>query len=363
MNFLDIVAKAVEKKASDIHIAVGIPPSIRVNGTLQYLGDTMLTPNDTVVLIKQALKGNQMETLVEKGEVDTSFTAPGGRLRINAFRQRDVYSMAIRIINSEPLTVSQLGLPPIMSELARKRRGLILVTGPTGSGKSTTLAAMLDQINEEKRGHIVTLEDPIEYLHKHKQCVVNQREIGFDSENFTNALRASLRQDPDVILVGEMRDLETISIAITAAETGHLVLSTLHTLGSAKTIDRIIDVFPPHQQQQVQTQLASVIEGVISQQLLPTADGKGRTVALEIMTATPALRSMIRDGKTHQIQNVLQTGQQFGMTTMDGSLLDLYNRGKITRQDLMDYSIDEDSLTKLMGNTAGGASAGKSLMR
>lgn len=348
MNFLEIVAKAIELKASDIHLAVGVPPTIRVNGTLQYLNDIILKPQDTISLIKQALKGNQAETLEKKGEVDTSFTAPLGRLRINAFRQRDVYSMAIRIINSSPLTVSQLGLPPIMSDLARKRRGLILVTGPTGSGKSTTLAAMLDQINEEKKGHIITLEDPIEYLHKHKNCVVNQREIGFDSENFSNALRASLRQDPDVILVGEMRDLETISIAITAAETGHLVLSTLHTLGSAKTIDRIIDVFPPHQQQQVQTQLASVIEGVISQQLLPTADGKGRTVALEIMTATPALRAMIREGKTHQIQNVLQTGQQFGMTTMDGSLLDLYSKGKITRDDLLGYAIDKDSLQKLM---------------
>lgn len=348
MNFLDIVAEATKLNSSDIHLAVGVPPTVRVNGILEYLGNEKLRPEDTISLIKQALRGNQVKTLEELGEVDTSFSAPTGRLRINAFRQRDSYSMAIRTINSEPLTVKDLGLPPIMSELARKRRGLILVTGPTGSGKSTTLAAMIDQINEEKRGHIVTLEDPIEYLHKHKNCVVNQREIGFDSQSFSNALRASLRQDPDVILVGEMRDLETISIAITAAETGHLVLSTLHTLGSAKTIDRIIDVFPPHQQQQVQTQLASVIEGVISQQLLPTADGKGRTVALEIMTATPALRSMIRDGKTHQIQNVLQTGHQFGMTTMDGSLLELYNKGVITREDMLAYAIDRDSLIKLM---------------
>ena len=343
-----MVKEAVKRKSSDIHVSVGVPPTIRVNGTLEDLNDKRLRPEDTVELIKQALKGNQMKTLHEKGEVDTSFSAPGARLRINAFRQRDTYSMAIRLINSEPPTVKDLGLPKIMSDLARKRRGLILVTGPTGSGKSTTLAAMIDQINEEKRGHIVTLEDPIEYLHNHKQSVVNQREIGFDSENFTNALRASLRQDPDVILVGEMRDLETISIAITAAETGHLVLSTLHTLGSAKTIDRIIDVFPPHQQQQVQTQLASVIEGVISQQLLPTADGEGRTVALEIMTATPALRSMIREGKTHQIQNVLQTGQQFGMTTMDGSLLDLYKKGKIRKDDMLAYSIDKEGLERLM---------------
>lgn len=348
MDFLDIVAQGRERDASDIHISVGVPPTLRVRGELEYLNDQKLTPEDTLNLIKQVLKEDQGEVLKEKGEVDLSFSAPNARLRINAFRQRDSYSMAIRIINSEPLTVKDLGLPKILSDLARKKRGLILVTGPTGSGKSTTLAAMIDQINEEKRGHIVTLEDPIEYLHKHKKSVVNQREIGFDSLNFTNALRASLRQDPDVILVGEMRDLETISIAITAAETGHLVLSTLHTLGSAKTIDRIIDVFPPHQQQQVQTQLASVIEGVISQQLLPTADGCGRTVALEIMTATPALRSMIRDGKTHQIQNVLQTGQQFGMTTMDGSLLELYNKGTISKENLMDYAIDKEAIKKLM---------------
>lgn len=348
MKFLDMVEQAIKHKSSDIHVAVGVPPAVRVNGILKYLNYEKLGPEDTVELINQVLKGNQIKTLYEKGEVDTSFSAPNTRLRINAFRQRGTYSMAIRIINSEPLTVKDLGLPQIMSDLARKRRGLILVTGPTGSGKSTTLAAMIDQINEEKHGHIVTLEDPIEYLHKHKKCIVNQREIGFDSENFTNALRASLRQDPDVILVGEMRDLETVSIAITAAETGHLVLSTLHTLGSAKTIDRIIDVFPPHHQQQVQTQLASVIEGVISQQLLPTADGEGRTVALEIMTSTPALRSMIREGKIHQIQNVLQTGQQHGMTTMDGSLLDLYKRGKISRDDLMGYAIDKEAIERLI---------------
>lgn len=348
MNFKELIAQAIKMDASDVHITVGTPASARVRGSLEKMDETILSPDDTLSLIGEAVRGDQLETLREKGEVDFSYTAEAGRLRINAFRQKDNYGMAIRIINSSPMTVDQLGLPPIMSELARKRRGLILVTGPTGSGKSTTLAAMIDQINEEKKGHIVTLEDPIEYLHTHKKCVVNQREIGFDSQSFSNALRASLRQDPDVILVGEMRDLETIGIAITAAETGHLVLSTLHTLGAAKTIDRIIDVFPPHQQQQVQTQLASVIEGVISQQLLPTADGKGRTVALEIMTATPALRSMVREGKTHQIQNVLQTGTKFGMTTMDASLLELYRKGRITKEDTIAYAIDKEQVLRMM---------------
>lgn len=348
MNFLDIIKEAIKHNSSDVHIVVGVPPIIRINGNLQDLNNQVLQPEDTIGLIKQVLKESQMKILYEKGEIDTAFSAPIGRLRINVFRQKNTYSMAIRIINSEPMTIKDLGLPQTISDLARKRRGLILVTGPTGSGKSTTLASIIDHINEEKRGHIITLEDPIEYLHKHKQCIVNQREIGFDSESFTNALRASLRQDPDVILVGEMRDFETISIAITAAETGHLVLSTLHTLGTAKTIDRIIDVFPPHQQQQVKKQLSSVIEGVISQQLVPTADDEGRIVALEIMTVTPALRSMIREGKTHQIQNILQTGQKYGMTTMDGSLIDLYKKRKIKKDDLLAYSIDKETVKKLI---------------
>ena len=254
--------------------------------------------------------------------------------------------MAIRIVNLTIPSMDDLGLPPIVKQLSEKRRGLILVTGPTGSGKSTTLASMIDQINHERSGHILTLEDPIEYLHKHNKSIVNQREIGLDSDNFSNALRASLRQDPDVILVGEMRDLETISIAITAAETGHLVLSTLHTLGAAKTIDRVIDVFPPHQQQQVRTQLSSVLQGIVSQQLLPTKDNKGRVAAFEIMVGTPAIRSLIREGKTHQIQTMLQTGTKYGMETMDMFLLKLFKQGKISSESLLSYAVDKDMILR-----------------
>lgn len=348
MNFLELVNKAVEMNASDIHITVGIPPTVRVNGELIKIGEARLMPADTKDLVLQVLDEKQKVKLEQNGELDLSFSAEGiGRLRINAFKQRNSYSMAIRIVNLTIPTMEELGLPPIVSELAQKRRGLILVTGPTGSGKSTTLASMIDQINHDRSGHILTLEDPIEYLHKHNKSIVNQREIGLDSDNFSNALRASLRQDPDVILVGEMRDLETIGIAITAAETGHLVLSTLHTLGAAKTIDRVIDVFPPHQQQQIRTQLSSVLQGIISQQLLPTKDNKGRVAAFEILIGTPAVRSLIREGKTHQIQTMLQTGTKYGMETMDMFLLKLYKAGKISSENLLSYAIDKEMMLRL----------------
>ena len=347
MNFLELVHKAIDMKASDIHITVGIPPMLRINGELIRIGEERLMPDDTKDLVLQALDENQRIRLEEKGEIDLSFSAQSiGRLRVNAFKQRNSYSMAARIVNLTIPSMDDLGLPPIVSELAKTRRGLILVTGPTGSGKSTTLASMIDQINHDRSGHILTLEDPIEYLHKHNKSIVNQREIGLDSDNFTNALRASLRQDPDVILVGEMRDLETISIAITAAETGHLVLSTLHTLGAAKTIDRVIDVFPPHQQQQVRTQLASVMQGIISQQLLPTKDGKGRVAAFEVMVGTPAIRSLIREGKTHQVQTMLQTGTKYGMETMDMYLLKLYKQGKISSENLLSYAVDKEMILR-----------------
>ena len=348
MNFLELVHKAIDMKASDIHITVGIPPMLRINGELIRIGEERLMPDDTKDLVLQALDENQRIRLEEKGEIDLSFSAQSiGRLRVNAFKQRNSYSMAARIVNLTIPSMDDLGLPPIVSELAKTRRGLILVTGPTGSGKSTTLASMIDQINHDRSGHILTLEDPIEYLHKHNKSIVNQREIGLDSDNFTNALRASLRQDPDVILVGEMRDLETISIAITAAETGHLVLSTLHTLGAAKTIDRVIDVFPPHQQQQIRTQLSSVLQGIISQQLLPTKDNKGRVAAFEILIGTPAVRSLIREGKTHQIQTMLQTGTKYGMETMDMFLLKLYKAGKISSESLLSYAIDKEMILRL----------------
>jgi twitching motility protein PilT len=347
LNIDQIVDEGLKRVASDIHITVGIPPNLRINGALIHLGDKPLSPSDTEELVKQTLSEKQFEVLKDKGEVDFSYASPGkGRFRVNAYIQRGSYGMALRIIPLEIPTMQQLGLPSVISDLTRLPRGLILVTGPTGSGKSTTLATMIDQINRERNVHIMTLEDPIEYLHRHQKSIVNQREIGSDSQSFSSALRGALRQDPDVILVGEMRDLDTISIAITAAETGHLVLSTLHTLGAAKTIDRIIDVFPPYQQQQVRVQLASVIQAVISQQLLPKADGKGRVAAHEIMIATPAIRNLIREDKIHQIDTSIQTGGKFRMQTMDSSLVDLYNRGLIRKDIALTQAVNQEEIKK-----------------
>ena len=347
MNVVELVNIATEKKASDIHITVGTPPVLRINGELLVLEGEKLMPQDTKALVYETLDERTIEELEENGEVDTSFSSSGvGRYRVNAYKQRGSYGMALRIIPLEVPTIDELGLPGVVKDLARLPRGLILVTGPTGSGKSTTLASMIDLINKEKKCHILTLEDPIEYLHKHNKSIVNQREIGIDSNSFANSLRAALRQDPDVILVGEMRDLETISIALTAAETGHLVLSTLHTIGSAKTIDRIIDVFPPHQQQQVRVQFASVVQAIISQQLLPKADGSGRTAAFEVMVATSAIRNLIREEKIHQIDTAIQTGAKFQMQTMDNSLLDLYKKGLITKEIALMQAINQDNIKK-----------------
>ena len=347
MKVLSLLEEVVKMKASDLHLTVGVPPIIRVNGKLQKMGDSPLAPADTLDLANQLLTEEQKTTVETRGEIDVSYSHPGvGRFRINIFKQRGSYCLALRIVSLEIPSLEELGLPVILKDLARKKRGLILVTGPTGSGKSTTLASMIDLINSEAKHHILTLEDPIEYLHKHKMSIINQREIGSDTNSFANGLRACLRQDPDIILVGEMRDLETISIAVTAAETGHLVLSTLHTVGAAKTIDRIIDVFPPHQQQQIRVQLAAVIEGILSQQLLPRIDEAGRVVAIETMLATNAIRNLIREGKTHQMQTSIQTGLKFGMKTMDNSLLDLYKSGIISRESLMSSSIDLDYVKK-----------------
>lgn len=346
---MELVNLGTKKGASDIHITSGIPPTYRINGKLLPIGDTILTPEDTENLILQSLSDYQMEVLREKGEVDFSYSSPGvGRYRVNAYRQRGTYGMALRIIPLNIPTTESLGLPPVINDLARLPRGLILVTGPTGSGKSTTLASMIDQINKERNCHILTLEDPLEYLHKHHKAMVNQREIGSDSLSFANALRAALREDPDVILVGEMRDLETISIAITAAETGHLVLSTLHTNGAAKTVDRVIDVFPPHQQQQVRVQLASVIQAIVSQQLLPRGDGKGRVAALEIMVATPAIRNLIRENKNYQIDTAIQTGANLRMQTMDSALINLYRRGIITKEVALTQSFNYEDMKKIL---------------
>ncbi|WP_422487195.1 type IV pilus twitching motility protein PilT [Gudongella sp. DL1XJH-153] len=347
MHISEIVNEGTNRGASDIHITAGIPPTLRINGELVSFGDQKLTPVDTERLIKETMDVPLFKVLQEKGEVDFSYSSAGrGRFRVNAYTQRGSFGMALRIIPLEIPTMQQLGLPAVLADLARLPRGLILVTGPTGSGKSTTLATMIDLINKERNEHILTLEDPIEYLHRHQKSIVNQREIGSDSQSFGNALRGALRQDPDVILVGEMRDLDTISIAITAAETGHLVLSTLHTLGAAKTIDRIIDVFPPHQQQQVRVQLSSVIQAVISQQLLPRADGKGRVAAHEVMIATPAIRNLIREDKIHQVDTVIQTGGKYRMQTMDSSLIGLYNKGLIRKDIAMNRAIDQEEMKK-----------------
>lgn len=344
MNLKELLCIGTEKNASDVHLTVGLPPTFRIDGQLVSLIEDKLTPEDTLDLVKQALDDKRLNKLNEDGEIDFSYSIPSvGRFRVNVFKQRGTYAMVLRIIPLDIPSMNELGIPPVVNELSRLPRGLILVTGPTGSGKTTTLASIINKINSERRCHIITMEDPLEYLHKHKKSIVNQREVGSDTLSFANGLRGALREDPDVILVGEMRDLETISIAITAAETGHLVLSTLHTNGAAKTIDRIVDVFPPYQQQQIRVQLSAVIEAVISQQLLPKATGSGRVAAHEIMLATPAIRNLIREGKNHQIDTSIQTSGALGMQTMDTSLINLYKRGLITKETAISqaYNIDE----------------------
>lgn len=328
----DILVEAVKSRASDIHMTVGLPPAFRCNGVLRpQLRWLPLNASDTEKLAREIL-GVRWDEFVQKKELDLAYSVPGlGRFRVNAFFQRGSVGLAVRLVGEAIRSIEELGLPLVIGELSDKDQGLILVTGPTGSGKTTTLAAMIDRINETRSCHIVTLEDPIEYLHRHKKSIVNQREIGSDSPSFASALRAALRQDPDVILVGEMRDLETVATAITAAETGHLVLATLHTGSAVQSIDRIIDMFPPYQQNQVRSQLADVLIGVITQKLLPRADGKGRVAAAEILVATPAVRNLIREGKTYQIISLMQTGSRYGMQTMEMAIQDLFEKGIIDR--------------------------------
>ncbi|GFZ31445.1 twitching motility protein [Clostridium zeae] len=343
----ELLSRTIEEGASDLHLTVGIPPTIRVNGNLVKIGQNKLMPSDTEAFAKEILEDN-FGKYDEAGEFDTSYSIAGlGRFRVNVFKQRNSHALAIRVIALKIPTLNELGHPAILKELCQRKRGLVLVTGPTGSGKSTTLAAMINEINQTREAHVITLEDPIEFLHKHNKCIINQREIGKDSKSYDNALRAILREDPDVILVGEMRDLETIAIAITAAETGHLVLSTLHTIGAAKTIDRIVDVFPPHQQQQIRIQLSAVLQGIVSQQLVPTNQG-GRTSALETMVTTPAIQNLIREGKTHQIESSVQTGGKYGMKTMDMNLAELYRKGVISEETALSFSVDREMVSRLM---------------
>ncbi|CAM5182891.1 Twitching motility protein PilT OS=Ureibacillus acetophenoni OX=614649 GN=SAMN05877842_10476 PE=3 SV=1 [Ureibacillus acetophenoni] len=333
-----LLQKAYDVKASDLHITVGIPPVYRINGTLQQYGQAVVEPDDVRDMVTAILPPHKVGEYKEKGETDFNYSLGDiCRFRVNAYHQRNVGAIAFRLIPSKIPTIESLGMPSVLYDLAEKPHGLILVTGPTGSGKSTTLAAMIDYINENKSKHIITLEDPIEYIHHHKKSIVNQREIGMDTGDFASGLRASLRQDPDVILVGEMRDLETISTAITAAETGHLVFATLHTSSAPTTIDRIIDVFPPHQQGQIRIQLANVIQGIISQRLFPRRDTGGRVAATEIMVAVPAVTNLIRNEKIHQIPSVMQTSRALGMHTLQSSLQDLVSRGKVSFEDAKPY--------------------------
>ncbi|GBF73381.1 twitching motility protein PilT [Paenibacillus sp. 598K] len=327
----NLLHHACSAGASDIHLTVDSPVMLRVDGKLSALGDAALTAADTADCARQLLTGEQYQTLLTRGEIDLSYSLEGvSRFRVNAYKRKGCVSLAIRLIPSRIPVLEELGLPAVAEQFATRRQGLVLVTGPTGSGKSTTLAAIIDYINRHRSDHIITLEDPIEFEHRHKRCIVNQREVGADTESFASGLRAALRQDPEVILVGEMRDLETISTAITAAETGHLVFGTLHTADAPQTIDRIIDVFPPQSQQQVRIQLAAVLLGVMAQRLLPAADGRGRVAAIESLVNTPAVANLIRSEKVHQIRSVMQTGRAQGMTTMDNALRELLQQGRIT---------------------------------
>lgn len=344
-NLYSLLDETTKKGASDLHITVGVPPMIRINGELESLGDEPYTVEETKAVISSIMSPKQLHSLEEYGQVDYSYSIHGkGRFRVNAYKQRGSYSMACRVVASQIPSLQSLHLPDTIRSFTQINKGLVLITGPTGSGKSTTLASMIDIINHERSCHILTLEDPIEYLHKHDKSMVNQREVGYDTKDYAAGLRAALRQDPDVILIGEMRDLETISVALTAAETGHLVFSTLHTVGSAKTIDRIIDVFPPHQQQQVRVQLSTVLQGVVSQQLMPRQDHKGRIVALEIMMANPAVRNLIREGKTHQINSIIQMSGKLGMETMDSYIANLYKKGVVSKENALFYSIDQENM-------------------
>ena len=343
----DLLREAAQNKASDLHITVGIQPAFRINGKLVFSNHSKLLPKDTKEMFDFISNDKQKEHFTEYGEVDFSYSLSGyGRFRVNAFKQRGTIAIVLRLVADKVPTLEELGHPDILQTLALKPRGLVLVTGPTGSGKSTTLAAMINLINQTQYSHIITMEDPVEYLHRHNKSIVNQREVNTDSLSFGNALRAALREDPDVILVGEMRDAETVSTAITAAETGHLVFATLHTCDAAQTIDRIIDTFPPHQQQQVKVQLSMTLQGIIAQQLLPRKDGNGRTAALEIMIATPAIRNLIREGKTHHIISSIQTGAKLGMQTMDMALRNLVNQNMITMEEALASASDPDTFSR-----------------
>ncbi|HVF79066.1 MAG TPA: type IV pilus twitching motility protein PilT [Solirubrobacteraceae bacterium] len=351
LDFADLLLEVIERNASDLHLTAGAHPTVRVRGRLQALEEyPVMTTEQTREIVYSILSNDQRQRLETDWQIDFAYSIPDrARFRVNAYYQRAAIGAAFRLIPATIKTVDELGLPLVLHDLAKRPRGFVLVTGPTGSGKSTSLAAVIDEINATREEHIMTIEDPIEFLHGHKKCIVNQREIGADAQSFAAGLKAALRQDPDVILVGEMRDLETIHTALTAAETGHLVFATLHTQDAPQTIDRIIDVFPPEQQQQVRVQLSVALQGIITQQLLPTMDGAGRIAACEVLLATPAIRNLIREGKTHQIYSSLQTGASIGMQTMDAALATLIRQGKITQKLGESRSSTPDELRRLLG--------------
>ena len=344
-----LLEEVVKRKASDLHLQVGLPPMLRVDGSLLAVPATAALTEETVEnLIFAILDEDQKQILLKDKEFDFSFAfGDMGRFRVNAFHERGNLAAALRLIPNEILTIEQLGLPEIVNKFANYPRGLVLVTGPTGSGKSTSLAAIIHKINTERASHIITIEDPIEFTHRSQKSVIVQREVHYDTYSFSAALRSALREDPDVVLIGEMRDLETIAAAITIAETGHLVLATLHTNSAAQSIDRMIDVFPPHQQPQIRAQLSNILMAICSQRLIPTIGG-GRTVAGEILVATPAVRNIIREGKSHQLEAVIQTGGEFGMQSMDKTLVALVHSGSITYDDARNYAVDIDELDRLM---------------
>jgi twitching motility protein PilT len=351
LDFADLLLEVIERNASDLHLAAGARPTVRVRGRLTPLEDyPVMTTEMTREIVYSILSNDQRQRLETDWQLDFAYSIPGrARFRVNAYYQRSAIGAAFRLIPFTIKSLDELGMPTVLHELAKKPRGFVLVTGPTGSGKSTSLAAVVDEINSTREEHIMTIEDPIEFLHGHKKCIVNQREIGSDAQSFAMGLKAALRQDPDVILVGEMRDLETIHTALTAAETGHLVFATLHTQDTPQTIDRIIDVFPASQQQQVRVQLSVALQGIVTQQLLPTADGAGRIAACEVLLATPAIRNLIREGKTHQIYSSLQTGGNIGMQTMDAALATLVRSGKISQKLAEARSSTPEELRRLLG--------------
>jgi twitching motility protein PilT len=354
-DFAEVLTTMAEERASDVHLSPGFPPALRVRGRITPLEQYgPLSGQQTRDTVYSMLNDDQRKKFESNKQIDLAYAVPGvARFRVNCFFQRGSISAAFRRIPHEIPQLEELGLPQVLEEFTRKPRGFVLVTGPTGSGKSTSLAAMLDIINREREEHILTIEDPIEFLHQHKRCIVNQREIGADADNFALALKSALREDPDVILVGEMRDLETMSTALTAAETGHLVFATLHTQSTAQTVDRIIDIFPPGQQAQVRMQLSIALQGVVTQQLLQTADGTGRVVATEVLVPNPAVRNLIREGKTHQIYSAIQTSGSTGMQTMDAHLAQLVRMGRITRQLAEQRASVPEELKRLLGPVPG----------